>query len=55
NGLKLCQGRFRLDIWKNFSTERVVGHWKRLARGGGGAPYPEVFKRCLDEALRDMI
>ena len=24
NSLKLCQGRFRLDIMKNFFTERVI-------------------------------
>ncbi|KGL77262.1 hypothetical protein N309_02511, partial [Tinamus guttatus] len=54
-GFRLHQGRFRLDIRRNFYTERIIKHWNRLSRRGVESPSLAMFKNRADETLRGMV
>ena len=55
NGLRLCQGRFKLDITKNVFSKRVVMHWNRLLREVVESLTLEVFRKWVEVALRNMV
>lgn len=55
NGLKLKEGRFRLDVRKKHFTTKVVRHCHRLSREAAGAPSLEAFQTWLDGHLGSLV
>ena len=59
NGLKLCQGKFSLEIRKKILRKRIalerVMHWNGLPKEMVESLFLEVFKKRVDVALRDII
>jgi len=55
NYFKLKEGKFSLDIRKNFFTMRVVKHWNKLPTEVVGAPSLETFKARLHKALCNLV
>ena len=54
DGLKLCQGRLRLDFRHNFFSERVVMQWHSCPGRWWSHHLLGAFKKHGDVALRDM-
>jgi len=54
NGHKLKNGKFRLNMRKNFFTLRVTEHWNRLLREVVDSPL-ETFKTYLDKVLCSLL
>ena len=46
---------FRLDLRKNFCSERAEMQWHRLPREVVQSPSLEVFKNRVDVALKDVV
>ena len=53
--MELGQGRVRLGVREMVFTQRVAEHWDRLPRVVVMAPSLPEFKKCLDNAPRQMV
>ena len=49
------QGRFTLDIKRNFISERMMKYWNRLLREVVESLSLELVKETVDVVLRSMV
>ena len=49
------QGRFTLDIKRNFISERMMKYWNRLPREVVESLSLELVKETVDVVLRSMV
>lgn len=55
NSLTVYQGKFRLDVGKNLFLEKFVQALEWAAQGSGEILFLDVFKRCVEVALKDVV
>jgi len=49
------QGRFRLDVRRNFFTKRFIKHWNRMPSEVIESPSMKVCERRVDVVPRGMV
>lgn len=54
-GIKLHQGRLRLNMRRNFYIKRLIRDWSRLPREDIKLSFLDVYNSHLDMVLRDMM
>ncbi|KFQ46836.1 hypothetical protein N333_11265, partial [Nestor notabilis] len=55
DGVKLEEGRFRLDTRKKLCTIRVLRPWHRLPREAVAAPSLEIFQARLNVVIGNLL